>query len=446
MKRWRVLSTVILVLLCMVMLCNSAFAYSTVRSGSSGSDVKTLQTMLNTVDSAGLSVDGLFGTATFKAVKSYQSSRGLSADGICGPKTWEKLTAEYKEITGTVSDSYPTLRNGSKGTNVKNLQKMLNEVTNAGLDIDGVYGPTTLQAVKNYQNIVGLSVDGVCGPKTWAKLTNDYDDGKSYDTSRITIGSGNYDPVELMVGRTYSISGKISSVNKLTKVTIGIYNADGSATSSVKTVSPNSPTYNIKGVDSYIKFGQLEGSEEGTNYYFKVTATDSTGTSEELVNNHFVVKRLNTTYTWPLPGKTYISSNFGWRTHYTGGKQYHSGVDIPASGGTNVLAAEDGIAYIRCDTCRHNYGKKSKEQYLKECGCGGGYGNWVIIVHYDGMRTIYAHLKEVLITDNSQVSKGMPIGTVGSTGLSSDNHLHFEMRSGVSTDTRVNPLDYVNPQ
>ena len=85
----------VLALLVLVSICPSALAYSTVRSGSSGTDVRTLQTMLNKVSGAGLSVDGVFGANTQAALKRYQSANGLTADGIAGSQTWAKLSSQY---------------------------------------------------------------------------------------------------------------------------------------------------------------------------------------------------------------------------------------------------------------------------------------------------------------------------------------------------------------
>lgn len=84
-----------LALLILVSICPQALAYSTVRNGSSGSDVRTLQTMLNKVSNAGLTVDGVFGSNTQNALKRYQTANGLTADGICGSQTWAKLSSQY---------------------------------------------------------------------------------------------------------------------------------------------------------------------------------------------------------------------------------------------------------------------------------------------------------------------------------------------------------------
>lgn len=160
-----------------------AAAYSTVQSGSKGSDVRNLQTMLNAVNSAGLTVDGSYGPACVQAVKNYQSKKGLTADGICGPKTWAALEADYKVAQQAMSNA--VLQSGSSGDTVKKLQTMLNQVCGAGLSTDGKFGPATLAALKKYQKQKGLSVDGICGPKTWAALEGDYNSRVVYEDTII---------------------------------------------------------------------------------------------------------------------------------------------------------------------------------------------------------------------------------------------------------------------
>jgi len=146
------------------------------------------------------------------------------------------------------------------------------------------------------------------------------------------------------------------------------------------------------------------------------------------------------TYIWPLDSdNNYITSYAGNRIHpLTGERQNHSGIDIRAGKGESVYATASGRAYIGCNWCSHNYGKS------KSCGCGGGYGNYVYIVHDTGMVSYYAHLTKVKIEDGQYVSQGKVIGTVGSTGSSTGYHLHFEMRTSTSRDDRKDPLNYVS--
>ncbi|HEX6290499.1 MAG TPA: penicillin-insensitive murein endopeptidase [Herpetosiphonaceae bacterium] len=133
---------------------SSAF-FPTQSIGNRGVDVKAIQLLLN------ISADGIFGSGTDSAVKSFQSSRGLAVDGIVGPATWDALT--------------PTVRNGSTGNAVKALQLLLNEKNRAGLSVDGVFGSGTDAAVRNFQSHAGLAVDGIVGPTTWKNLVWHYD-------------------------------------------------------------------------------------------------------------------------------------------------------------------------------------------------------------------------------------------------------------------------------
>lgn len=290
---------VVSLLLAFVMIftiAQPAMAYAQVGMNSRGNDVKVLQNMLNTVDNAKLVPDGIFGTRTKNAVVKFQRNNGLAADGICGPKTWEKLAAKYNAIitppassgTGTPpvnASSYPMVQNGSSGTAVKTLQTMLNAVQNAGLSTDGIFGTKTKSAVIAFQRASGLAADGICGPKTWGALLARYNPAPAPTPSAISIGSGNYNPGTLLQGKTYSISGTITSTYSLNSVTVGIYYGDGSATNYVQIAYPRTTSYNIHSVDSYIRFGLLPAG----NYYFRVTAADSNGTTKQLVNNSFTV-------------------------------------------------------------------------------------------------------------------------------------------------------------
>ena len=123
---------------------------------------------------------------------------------------------------------------------------------------------------------------------------------------------------------------------------------------------------------------------------------------------------------WPLPGRYKISSLFGNRADpFTGKRDNHTGTDIPAPSGTPIYAAKTGVV----TTVNKNQNASS-------------YAYYCIISHGNGYATLYAHQKQVPIVQEGQtVQKGQVIGYVGTTGRSTGNHLHFELRvNGVRND------------
>lgn len=137
-------------------------------------------------------------------------------------------------------------------------------------------------------------------------------------------------------------------------------------------------------------------------------------------------------YTWPVPGFYYLSSEWN-EDRYT---YNHGAIDIAGGGimGARVVAADSGtVAYVY-NGCTHNWGKgNAYDPY----GCGGGFGNYVMIDHGNGKITIYAHLTSVAVSTGQYVSKGQTVGSVGTTGNSTGPHLHFECRlNGV----KYNPM------
>lgn len=122
---------------------------------------------------------------------------------------------------------------------------------------------------------------------------------------------------------------------------------------------------------------------------------------------------------WPLPGRYSITSYFGGRYHPISGKwSSHTGTDIPAPAGTEIHAAKDGVV-TTVGTNRYS-----------------SYGYYCIINHGGGYVTLYAHQRVVpIVKEGDMVTKGQVIGYVGTTGSSTGNHLHFELRiNGVRSD------------
>ena len=120
-------------------------------------------------------------------------------------------------------------------------------------------------------------------------------------------------------------------------------------------------------------------------------------------------------YIWPLVYVDKITSSFGYR-----GGELHTGVDLPSPQGTPVLASRDGRVVF--------------------AGYCGGHGKSILLEHRDNFFTRYSHNSVMLVKKGDLVCKGQVIGYVGSTGRSTGNHLHFEIRYG---EIPLDPVDFL---
>ena len=128
-------------------------------------------------------------------------------------------------------------------------------------------------------------------------------------------------------------------------------------------------------------------------------------------------------YLWPCASHT-ISSTYGYRWG-----SMHRGLDIAAPAGTDIYASKSGVVIV---------------SMMGYSGSGfGGYGNVIMIQHNDGTYTLYAHCQARYVSVGDVVSQGQVIAAVGSTGDSTGNHLHFEIRMGISSSTTVDPQNYL---
>ena len=143
----------------------------------------------------------------------------------------------------------------------------------------------------------------------------------------------------------------------------------------------------------------------------------STTNTSAVISNPYTGGKLG----WPCPSSSRITSPYGYRILF-GVRDFHTGIDIGAVQGSNICAAESGTVILA------NY------------GWNGGYGNYIIINHGNGITTRYAHASQLYVSAGQTVSKGQVIAAVGTTGNSTGPHLHFEVRVNGS---HTNPLNYL---
>ena len=220
-------------------------------------------------------------------------------------------------------------------------------------------------------------------------------------------------------------SNKLSDVNMLKLgITLRIPNQDGIFVIAQKrdTVSKLADKYgstkesviiaNSLGQNPVLKAGQevfLPGA--------KVVAVIESGSRSRIrVTTNKFTESSSRRFKWPVIGK--ISSSFGWRRSPFGKRRvFHSGLDIRAPRGRSITAAAVGV--------------------VVHSGWMGGYGKTIVIAHSGGISTLYGHCSSLTARRGERVGPGDIIARVGSTGRSTGNHLHFEVRRG---GTPISPL------
>lgn len=120
-----------------------------------------------------------------------------------------------------------------------------------------------------------------------------------------------------------------------------------------------------------------------------------------------------------------IKDKFGFRLHPIIDKiKAHTGVDIAAERGTEVLATAAGIV----------------EKVNTEYKVNHGYGKYIIVDHGNGTKTLYGHLSKVLVREGEKIERWKPIGLVGETGLATGPHVHYEV---ITDGKQEDPVKYI---
>jgi murein DD-endopeptidase MepM/ murein hydrolase activator NlpD len=211
--------------------------------------------------------------------------------------------------------------------------------------------------------------------------------------------------LKLVGGEMYSVLReeyilRFCDVTSVSQVLESFSVSDSSKNTVTQTIVPAS-----KPMENYYNYGN---SAEDAYVDKKEDRSDLMQTS---------LKTENSVQVMAMPVQGEMTSPFGWRIHpIYGTKSFHNGVDIGAQNGTPIVAALSG----RVEAATYN----------------DTYGYYIILDHSGDFRTIYAHCSELLVKQGDEVEKGDTIALVGSSGVSTGPHLHFEVRRG---EFRINP-------
>lgn len=168
-----------------------ADAATLLKLGSRGPEVSQVQRALKNMGLYDYSdITGYYGPITRNGVIRFQAKKGLAQDGIVGPKTWDALfgNGTASTVSRGSTRTRSTLRQGSRGDEVRLLQQLLKNKGYYSGAIDGIFGSGTKNAVMQFQRAAGLSVDGIVGAKTWAALEGNGTSSNRGSSSLTTSG------------------------------------------------------------------------------------------------------------------------------------------------------------------------------------------------------------------------------------------------------------------
>ena len=370
------------------------------RHGSIGSDVKALQEALI---AAGITVrggaDGVFGPATRTALEQYQQSKGLAASGIV-----DEATANALASTG--GGSAPTsalvgLKAGALGNTVKQLQQA---IIDAGIKVrggaDGIFGPATAAAVKEFQTSQGLAATGTVDQATAAALAAPAPVGVT-DPGNGSATEGGYAQYAEKGQRVLALQSAL--VNAGIAVRGGVDGDYGGGTSAA--------VMEFQRQNGLSVTGRVDAATAAALGLEKMPAPTAPDVSKVELKVFPVQGRCGYTDTW---------------LYARGGGRLHLGVDIIAPKGNLIYAVADG-----------------KIEKLYHDGPGSLSGNGVRLRMADGTYFFYAHLDSLAegIDVGVPVKAGQILGYNGSTGNSGTPHLHFEVHP--QGGAAVNPYPLV---
>ncbi|NTW05218.1 MAG: M23 family metallopeptidase [Peptococcaceae bacterium] len=160
--------------------------------------------------------------------------------------------------------------------------------------------------------------------------------------------------------------------------------------------------------------------DEDFKYFASYLSGNITELFADTENDEYFNFKHNELYRWPLEDYHEITSAYGWRVHpILRDMIFHKGIDIACPKGTPILSAWSGKVLL--------------------AGWISGYGKMIMINH-GKYKTVYGHLDKIRVKIGQEIDQGQNIGNAGSTGLSSGDHLHFEIRSGQGETIYLDPM------
>src|ERR687892_454132 len=291
---------------------------------------------------------------------------------------------------------------GSQGELVTHVQQAL------GISADGIFGPQTDTAVRQYQARNGLEVDGIVGPATWGSL---FESGPA-------VGASNVSPqVEERLEQKLESAGRQLDAQAGIARPAGLFGSSsdsaGGRQGGAGQDAAGGSDQGAGGSDDGAADGSGDGATGGTTPVSDPVGggdsddtpaggqTDTPSSGGGLEGTAPVSGTCGSTLSSPVGGT--VTSNFGPRWG-----RNHDGIDIAAPTGTAVRAAACGTVSL--------------------AGQQSGYGNMVCITHTSQFSTCYAHLSRFAVSQGAQITQGQVIGYVGCTGHCTGPHLHFETR------------------
>lgn len=316
--------------------------------------------------------------------------------------------AAIDDANKKIEDQMNTLRNRLRNIYMAGNTTDLEIIFGAKSFSDFLDKMELVEALSDYDNNLITSIQGDLEniSKEKAELEKDMD---SLEAEEASLES---DQQEL---------NKILEENK--ELLAGLYKTSDKATSEIQNGALESDDIEKAISNYYAEKARLEAerAEQERN-----NNSNSGGSSSGTIHGDLDISPSG--FVWPCPGYYYLTSE--WNEDR--GSYNHGAIDIADAGimGADVVAAKEGVVIDSYNGCYHNWGKDGS------CGCGGGYGNYVMIAHDGGKMTVYGHLSTTMVYTGQHVYQGQVIGFVGSTGHSTGAHLHFE--------TRLNGVKY-NP-